>query len=370
MNELTLNPFEAQRAPEMAGARAQQARESTEVLALLYGARQNPRDPIKACDRIRNAFTRVGLAEESQYSYQRGGTDIAGPSIRAAEAIRLDWGNMATGWRVVSRWTDADGVGVSEVEAFAVDFETTNREAITFPVRHWRDTRQGGYKLTDERDIYEICANQAQRRKRACILALIPSDVTAMAMDQASATLRAKADTSQEAMTKMVEAFAPFGITRDHIETRIQRRLDAITAAQVVQLKRIYASLRDGISEPGQWFELAASTVDEDGVIHTPPGQKASAAQAVAARRAARLKTARATAEKAAETKPEVATTEAATEPKDAGPGQRTLQQYLDAVAQSPDSDAAAIVLDEARSVLGEEELRQLSAAYTAKWQQ
>src|SRR6185369_922282 len=117
MNEMTVNPFESQRAvAEMSGARAAQARESTEVLALLYGARQNTRDPIKACDRIRNAFTRVGLAEESQYSYQRGGTDIAGPSIRAAEAIRLDWGNMATGWRVVSRSIDPDGVGVSEVE--------------------------------------------------------------------------------------------------------------------------------------------------------------------------------------------------------------------------------------------------------------
>src|SRR6185369_4698946 len=161
---------------------------------------------------------------ESQYSYQRGGTDIAGPSIRAAEAIRLDWGNMATGWRVVSRSIDPDGVGVSEVEAFAVDFETTNREAITFPVRHWRDTKKGGYKLTDERDIYEVCANQAQRRKRACILALIPGDVTAMAMEQASTTLRTKADTSPEAMAKMVTAFEPFGVTQAHIEARIQRR--------------------------------------------------------------------------------------------------------------------------------------------------
>jgi len=362
MNEMTVNPFESQRAvAEMSGARAAQARESTEVLALLYGARQNPRDPIKACDRIRNAFTRVGLAEESQYSYQRGGTDIAGPSIRAAEAIRLDWGNMATGWRVVSRSIDPDGVGVSEVEAFAVDFETTNREAITFPVRHWRDTKKGGYKLTDERDIYEVCANQAQRRKRACILALIPGDVTAMAMEQASTTLRTKADTSPEAMAKMVTAFEPFGVTQAHIEARIQRRLDAITAAQVVQLKRIYASLRDGISEPSQWFEMApAGEPDGDGVI-TPGAPKMRAADAVAARRAAKQKTAAAAAD--------AATAKTATDTHEGAPAKRTLQQYVDAVGNAPDSDAAAMVVDEARGHLTEAELRQVSDAYSTKWQ-
>jgi hypothetical protein len=355
MNEMSVNPFESQRqVAEMSGARAAQARESTEVLALLYGARQNPRDPIRACDRIRNAFTRVGLAEESQYSYQRGGTDIIGPSIRAAEAIRLDWGNMATGWRVVSRSIDPDGVGVSEVEAFAVDYETTNREAITFPVRHWRDTKRGGYALTDERDIYEICANQAQRRKRACILALIPGDVTAMAMQQAGETLRSKADTSPEAMAKMLEVFVPFGVTRENVEARIQRRLDAITPAQVVQMKRIYASLRDGISEPSQWFpELAAGGVDADGVISTGP--KKSAADEIKSRRATKLKAAKEAA--------------AAAETEMGIPPARSLAEYLLAIEAAGDSEVAALVVDEARGALNEDELRQLGQAYSAKWQ-
>lgn len=350
MNEITLNPFEAGRGvAEMSGARAQAARESTEVLALLYGARQNPRDPIKACDRIRNAFARLGLAEESQYSYSRGGTDITGPSIRAAEAIRLDWGNMATGWRIVSRSVDPDGVGVSEVEAFAVDFETTNREAITFPVRHWRDTRAGGYAVKDERDVYEICANQAQRRKRACILALIPSDVTAMAMEQATTTLRAKADTSPAAMAKMLEAFAPYGVTREHIEANIQRRIDAITPAQVVHLKRIFASLRDGMSEPSQWF--AMSPVDAE----AGAGQgKTSAAEAIT-RRAYRRKQA----------PPPAAAPPAAAMPTPGPP----IVRYLAAIESAPDAEAAALILDQSRDTLSEDEQRTLGEAYSAKWQ-
>lgn len=45
--------------------------------------------------------------------------------------------------------------GVSECLAYAWDYETNYRDVRTFTVRHWRDTREGGYALKDERDIYE-----------------------------------------------------------------------------------------------------------------------------------------------------------------------------------------------------------------------
>lgn len=349
MNDLaTQNPFESQRAvADTAGARNQQARESSEVLALIYSARNNPRNEVAACDRIRNAFTRLSLAEESQYSYQRGGSDIAGPSIRAAEAIRLDWGNIAAGWREASRFFGADGVGVSEVEAFAIDYQTGNPESIRFQVRHWRDTKTGGYRLKDERDIYEICANQAQRRKRACILALIPGDVTAMAMEQASATLKAKADTSPEGMAKMLEAFAPFGVTREHVEAQIQRRLDAITAAQVVKLKRIYASLRDGISEPSAWFNIAPTPDAEGGA------PVVSAAEALAKRRKEKQQ----------------AASDAAAKASDKAPPKKTVDVFVEAVRSAADADVASLILDEARSALTEDEQQQVVAAFSAKWQ-
>lgn len=361
MNDITANPFEARRAvADTQAGRVQQARESTEVLAMLYAARQNPRDELRACDRIRDAFTRSGLAEESQYSFQRGGTDIAGPSIRSAEAIRLAWGNMNAGWSEVARTVGADGVGVSEVEAFAVDYETLNREAIKFQVRHWRDTKKGGYKLADERDVYELCANQAQRRKRACILALVPGDVVAMAMDQASATLRAKADTSPEGMAKMLEAFKPFGVEKAHIEKRIQRRLEAIQPAQVVALKRIYASLRDGISAPADWFELAPEGEGAEAAGGAPP---TSAKEAITKRRASRSKAANEPTAHEGEAQGPIP-------PPDGGPQPLTWWEYADAITKAPDSDAAVLILDEARSLLSEAEHAELVKHYSSKWQE
>lgn len=262
MNDLVASPFSSRSTAvaDTAGARQDQSRELAETQVKYLMAQQFPRDEIANMDKILNAFTRPTLAEQSQYQFSRGGTDISGPSIRAAEAMAQKWGNMDQGFRERSRGIGADGVPFSEVEAFCVDLESRTSKRLQFIVRHWRDTKKGGYKLTDERDIYELCANQAQRRVRACILSQIPGDVIDAAMAQASATLKTKADTSPEAMDKMVVAFEPYGVTKEHIEKRIQRRLDAIQPAQVVSLKRIYASLRDGMSTASEWFDIDDSS--------------------------------------------------------------------------------------------------------------
>lgn len=270
---------------DTAGSRQNQSRELAETQTKYLMAERFPRNEVAAMDRILNAFSRPTLAEKAAYQFARGGSDIAGPSIRAAEAIAQQWGNMDSGWREMQRGTDASGVPFSEVEAFCIDLQARNTKRLTFIVRHWRDTKKGGYKLTDERDIYELCANQAQRRLRACILASIPGDVTEAAMQQADVTLKSKADTSPEAMQKMVATFAEFGVHREHIEKRIQRRIDAITPAQVVSLKRIYVSLRDDMSAAADWFEIEAG--EASAPRPAPKAQPAMSAEQFSANEAA-----------------------------------------------------------------------------------
>jgi hypothetical protein len=253
---IVVNPFGSRAPVETAGARQGQSRELAEMQTKYLMAQQFPRDERACMDKILNAFTRPSLAEKAQYQFARGGSDIIGPSIRSAETIAQGWGNMEFGFREISRGIGPDGVPFSEVEAFARDLESRTQRPATFIVKHWRDTKSGGYKLKDERDIYELISNQAQRRVRACILALVPGDVVEAAMKQADVTLKTTADTSAEAMQKMVKAFEPWGVTKELLEKRIQRRIDAIQPAQVVALKRIYASLRDDMSAPSDWFEI------------------------------------------------------------------------------------------------------------------
>jgi hypothetical protein len=255
MNEVAQNPFASApiaAAPSGSNAVAQsdQQRAIAEVQAAMVIARMNPRDPIAAMDRILNACTRPTLADSAVYTYSRGGTDVSGPSIRLAEAMAQAWGNMQFGIRELDQRN-----GESTVQAFAWDVETNTRREVTFQVPHIRYTRNGSKRLEDPRDIYEMVANQGARRLRACILAVIPGDVTEAAVQQCETTMKAKADTSPEGIAKIVSAFEQFGVTKEQIEKRIQRRLDAIQPAQVVSLKKIYASLRDGMSQPSEWFE-------------------------------------------------------------------------------------------------------------------
>ncbi|QKQ46791.1 MULTISPECIES: hypothetical protein [Achromobacter] len=258
MNDHVQNPFAVAPRNDASSALAvsDQARGVAEVQAKLLMAQQFPRDQVQAMDNILNAFTRPRLAEVAKYQFSRGGSEVDGPSIRSAETIAQNWGNMEFGFREVARGRGTDGVTYSEVEAFAFDLQSRTRRQLQFQVRHWRDTKKGGYPIKDERDIYELMSNMAQRRVRACILAIVPGDVIDAAMEQAEITLKSKADTSPEAMQKMIDAFAPFGVSKDHIEKRIQRRLESIQPAQVVSLKKIYASLRDGMSVASDWFEV------------------------------------------------------------------------------------------------------------------
>jgi hypothetical protein len=222
-----------------------------EVQAAYVIAKKYPRDPVAAVDRILQNCTRPTLADDAVYEYARGGTKITGPSIRLAEELARGWGNVSCGVIEMARHA-----GYSECLAYAVDLETNFRDEKRFTVKHWRDTQQGGYAVKDERDIYEIVANQGARRKRACILAVIPGDVQEAALRQCDVTLRTKADVTPEKLASLVDKFGELGVPREAIEKRIQRRLDAMTPALMVQLGRIYTSLKDGMSEPGDWFEL------------------------------------------------------------------------------------------------------------------
>ena len=227
------------------------AGEIARVQAQLVYAASRPRNEQRAVDRMLNSFQRQSLAEVSVYQYARGGSDITGLSIRAAEAMAMAWGNMDFGLRELEQKN-----GESTVEAFAWDLETNVRRSITFRVQHYRDTKRGRVKLEDSRDIYEMVANQGSRRVRACILSVIPRDIQEAVMAQVENTMRASFDITPEYLKKWLAAFEKFGVTKEQIEARIQRRLDTITPAQMTGLVNIYNSLKDGIGTVADFFEV------------------------------------------------------------------------------------------------------------------
>lgn len=238
-----------------ASTKVAQTREMAEAISAMQMAKAFPRDVVAARDRILNACTRPKLAEVACYTYARGGTDVTGPSIRLAEAIAQNWGNIQFGVRELEQRN-----GESTCEAFAWDMETNARQTKVFQVPHIRYTKQGAKPLTDPRDIYELVANNGARRLRACILGIIPGDIVEEAVTQCDLTLKTKCNITPERIKSLEERFAEYRVTREQLEKRIQCRIDAMKPAQMVALGKIYNSLKDGMSKPEDWFGKDEST--------------------------------------------------------------------------------------------------------------
>ena len=229
----------------------QQTRELSQVMAEVMMAKQFPRDPSYALRSLEAACSRQTLAEHATYQYARGGSDIAGPSIRLAEQLARSWGNIKYGFNILDESDNA-----SAVQAYAYDIETNTRAERQFVVQHIRATKTGNKDLTDPRDIYELCANSASRRVRACILQLIPTDVVDYAVDLCSKTLAASVKITPESIATMCAYFkSKYGVTEVQISKRIQRNVNAMTVEKYIELKRIAESLKDQMSKPEDWFD-------------------------------------------------------------------------------------------------------------------
>ena len=220
------------------------SRESADSQTQMIAAKHFPRDEDAALSKILRACERRGLAESAVYSYKKGDGVIEGASIRLAEVMAQNWGNLDCGWRVL-RSTETE----SEVQAHAWDLETNTRKVIVFNVPHLRTTKTSSYILKDPREIYELQANNAARRIRACILSLIPGDITEAAVAACDATMsKAIGKSLPERITDMVAMFAGPGmlVTETMLEARLQTKRTAWTAAQVGQMGKLFIAIRDG----------------------------------------------------------------------------------------------------------------------------
>lgn len=227
-----------------------QAREVARIQGEILMAKKFPRDEAKALKSIESACSRVTLAESAVYEYPRGGTTITGPSIRLAEQLARSWGNIRYGFEVVSQDKDR-----STIRVYSYDIEANTQAERTFTVNHIRDTKNGSYALTDQRDIYELVANQASRRLRACILECIPPDIIDYATDLCQKTLESKVKITPDFIEGIINGFEKKGVTKAMIEAYIGRSAESMTISNVTKLRRVYTSLNDGAGTISDFFD-------------------------------------------------------------------------------------------------------------------
>lgn len=234
----------------------QKARAAHEVQAAFVIAKKFPRDEFDAEKRIATACKRIGLAESAVYAFPRGKEKVTGPSIRLAEAVARAWGNIKYGFEEIEQVE-----GRSIVEAFCHDYETNTHVSRKFMVYH-KIMLKGGKekKLVDPRDIYELIANHAQRRVRATIIEVIPGEVMDKAVELCKKTLASggKNEPIVDRVKKMVVAFGDIGVSKDLIEKRLGHGADLITVEEIADLVQIYNSLKDGMTQRHEWFDMSS----------------------------------------------------------------------------------------------------------------
>lgn len=233
------------------------SRQAQEVQAAMVIAKKFPRDEWESTERIRRACQRKSLASQAVYSYPRGGQNVTGPSIRLAEALAKNWGNIDYG---VIELDKKDGS--SEMMAYAWDLETNTRVTKIFTVDHTRDTKKGRVKLTDDRDIYEATANFGARRMRACILGVIPGDVVDMAVEECKKTASAgDGRPMQERITQMLTVFkTEFSVSKEQIEEYVGRPAGTYGTDEIILLQGVYKAIKDGQATVESYFPKPEKT--------------------------------------------------------------------------------------------------------------
>lgn len=274
MNDLT-NQFNNQNQPQQqtGGALAQStaSREMEEVKGQIFMAKQFPRNAFESEQRILDSCKRPALAAVAMYQYPRGGQRVVGPSIRMAEVLAQNWGNLSFGVQELEQRN-----GESVAKAFCWDLETNVRQEKIFTVKHAIGTKKGLKTLTDPRDIYEKVANDGARRLRNCILGIIPGDIVDKAVEECNRTLAGQnkgplKERISNALTLFKEKYR---VTQAMIEKRFGYNADSFTEHDLVDLISIHNSLKDNMSKVEDWFEKTTNKEEKTGLAQTFEKQK------------------------------------------------------------------------------------------------
>lgn len=231
----------------------EESKKIAEVQGKMILAMRFPRNVENSMQMIEYECQNADLAEKAIYEFPRGDSVVRGASIRLVECVARHWGNLISG--VEELVSDKES---ATVRAYCWDLQTNFSDEKVFDVSYIRVTKKGNYLLTDPRDRYEKMANEAARRKRACIQAIIPKFVIDKAMDLCQQTLddQIKKDDINETKAKMLAAFQALSnwITEKELSESCGKEWEHLGSRDVVKLRNLYNAIKDGFVKPEAAF--------------------------------------------------------------------------------------------------------------------
>lgn len=263
MNDLAIREENGVIPTPEAGLTAAAAREQYEIQAAMIMAKKFPRDELKANLKLMDVVSRAEAAEAACYSFKRGGAQVKGPSVRLARQAARCWGNLRSGFTVVS--VDQDFV---HIKGYCLDLETNTRreEESKFKKRVQRKVWANNVSVTewvvpDERDLRELVNKNGAICERNAVLGIIPSDMVSDAIKKANATLISAAAgelklNKTDTLKALLSLFSSIDVNQEMLEKYLGHSLDTVGAEELADLKQILMSIRDGNTKRDEHFDM------------------------------------------------------------------------------------------------------------------
>lgn len=236
-------------------ARAEEERASMESKAMIFLARQNPRNEERVMREIERIAKIPEFAETAFYSYPRSNREIFGPSINLAQEMIRIWGNATT--KMTVPYEDEDQF---VIDVLAWDFESNysmQRQIIIKKLIQRKD-RSGGTQWIqpDERDKRELMERHHSLLRRNCILSIFPRWFVDKIVGIARETVKKRAGKAniEELRQKLQKEFESMGIYREQVEAYLGHSYSATTVEELTELQGIIRSIRDGVTNRKDYF--------------------------------------------------------------------------------------------------------------------
>lgn len=247
-------------------------------------ARRFPRDEVAAEKKLLKSAERPVFADEAIYSYPRGKKKdengdwiqnyVEGPSVVLAREAARYWGNIRYGIEVTF-----DDEEDRNIRGYAYDMETnvrvTSEDSFKKLIQrkiyeNGRDSGRTRWEVADERELRELTNKRGAICERNCILKLIPSDIVDNVMNACEVTLRNQAEAHKDKeIGRLVDAFQKINVSVKMIETKLGHSLKNSKPEELIELRKVFASIRDGNSS---WSEYTTPKTPPEGGGQAPPG--------------------------------------------------------------------------------------------------
>ena len=231
-----------------------------EVEARFIVARANPRDMDEVRLRLLKECSRPGFAEVARYTLPRSGKAVSGPTIRFAEAVARLVGNL-----VVTTPLAYEDDEKRIFRVTATDLETNATYSLDVPVTkviERRSVKEGQEVMGTRQNstgqmVYLVAATDDElvmkqasaisKAVRNLVLRLTPADIIEECMERVIDTQQKKDATDPDAARKkLLDAFGAMGVKPAQLRELVGQELDTLSPAQLVDLRGLFAAIRDG----------------------------------------------------------------------------------------------------------------------------